>query len=211
MSWMVWFGRNAMSDTVYLKCPCQKCGGVLEFPADGVGDWVDCPHCGAQTKLEAVPEPARETHPAKSGRRFPGVAATLLLAPLLVVLVLIWNRPKLPDSPTVPSTTKTQTATNTTPLEVLTEMNEFKLSKFILKKSENGGLVYATGTVKNDTSRQRFGVKIELDLYDAQDAKVGSASDYIAVLEPFKEWRFNALLAEPKAVEARLVNVAEQK
>jgi hypothetical protein len=53
-------------------------------------------------------------------------------------------------------------------------------------------LVYAVGTVKNDTARQRFGVKIELDLIDAQDNKIGSASDYIEVLEPGKEWQFNS-------------------
>ncbi len=184
---------------------------MLEFPANGIGEFVDCPHCGAQTRLEVVPEPAREKNPAKPGRKFPFVAATLLLAPLVVVAVLIWHRQAPPDPATIPSTTKIQIVTNDAPPEAFTEMNDFKISKFTLKKSENGGLVYATGTVKNDTSRQRFGVKIELDLYDAQDAKVGSASDYIAVLEPFKEWRFNALLAEPKAVEARLVNVAEQK
>ena len=95
--------------------------------------------------------------------------------------------------------------------ESFTEINGFKISKINLKKNENGGLVYAVGTVKNDTDRQRFGVKIELDLLDEQDDKIGGASDYIAVLEPQDKWQFKALLAEPRTVQARLATIVEQK
>ena len=65
--------------------------------------------------------------------------------------------------------------------------------------------------VKNDTTRQRFGVKIELDLLDGQDDKIGSTSDYIEVMEPHKEWQFKALLTDPKTVTAKLINIEEQK
>ena len=40
-----------MSDTDYLKCLCQICGGSIEFPQTGIGEIFECPHCGGQTKL----------------------------------------------------------------------------------------------------------------------------------------------------------------
>jgi hypothetical protein len=42
-----------MSDAKYLKCPCQKCGGSIEFPAAGLGVGINCPHCGERTILFA--------------------------------------------------------------------------------------------------------------------------------------------------------------
>lgn len=48
-----------MSETPFLKCPCQHCGGSIEFPAHGVGLAIDCPHCGTRTKLFR-PEPVVE-------------------------------------------------------------------------------------------------------------------------------------------------------
>jgi len=53
-----------MSETPFLKCPCQHCGGSIEFPAHGVGQAIDCPHCATKTKLFR-PEPvAEEAAPA---------------------------------------------------------------------------------------------------------------------------------------------------
>ena len=115
---------------------------------------------------------------------------------------------KTPDgasSPTAPTATNTAVANDTR------ELNEFQIGTITLKKAENGGLVHAVGTVKNETDRQRFGVKITLDLLDTEGAKIGSASDYLAILEPHQDWQFRALLTEPKAVKAKLTNIEEQK
>jgi hypothetical protein len=40
-----------MSEPNHLKCPCQHCGGSIEFPADGLGQAVTCPHCASETSL----------------------------------------------------------------------------------------------------------------------------------------------------------------
>jgi len=35
----------------YLISVCDNCAGRIEFPDEGVGEEVECPHCGVQTKL----------------------------------------------------------------------------------------------------------------------------------------------------------------
>jgi len=35
----------------YIKCPCNNCGGFIEFPAHGVGQTITCPHCRTETIL----------------------------------------------------------------------------------------------------------------------------------------------------------------
>ncbi len=191
-----------MSDADYLKCECQKCGGSIEFPANGVGELVDCPHCGGQTKL--IPSPAR------SGQKIAFITGAIFIVLILVTAGAMLYWPRTPK-PVLPPITAVQTVTNVPVPEEFTELNGFKIGKITLKKAEGSGLVYAVGTVKNDTGQQRFGVRIELDLLDASDAKIGSASDYLEVLQPRKEWQFHALLTEPKTIRAKLANIEEQK
>src|SRR5688572_16878115 len=42
-----------MNEMKHLKCPCQKCGGPIAFPAHGIGTAVSCPHCDQTTQLFA--------------------------------------------------------------------------------------------------------------------------------------------------------------
>jgi ribosomal protein S27E len=39
-----------------LGASCQQCGEHIEFPADGHGMRVQCPHCAAETVLIANPQ-----------------------------------------------------------------------------------------------------------------------------------------------------------
>jgi hypothetical protein len=54
-----------MSDAKFLKCPCQKCGGPIEFPAAGLGVGINCPHCGQRTTLFAPEADEGEVSPAE--------------------------------------------------------------------------------------------------------------------------------------------------
>ena len=89
--------------------------------------------------------------------------------------------------------------------------NGFEVSPVALEKAAGTSLVYAVGTVKNRANRQRFGVRLELDLMDAAGKKVGAAKDYQAILEPGAEWRFKALVVEPKGVVAAKVAALKEE
>jgi hypothetical protein len=43
--------QMAAGASEFLTCPCNNCSGHIEFPADGVGQTVPCPHCGLDTVL----------------------------------------------------------------------------------------------------------------------------------------------------------------
>jgi hypothetical protein len=86
-----------------------------------------------------------------------------------------------------------------------------KASPAELAKAETGNLTYAVGTLRNNSDHVRYGVKVEIDLFDAQDAKIDSTSDYVASIIPGKEWKFRALVLKHNATRAQLVKVTEEK
>src|SRR5947199_349413 len=40
-----------MAEAGFLNGACESCGGHIEFPAEGIGMSVSCPHCGQMTAL----------------------------------------------------------------------------------------------------------------------------------------------------------------
>ena len=49
-----------MNEQLLAKCSCSHCGTHLEFPVEGAGALINCPHCGQPTELTlaAPPPPA---------------------------------------------------------------------------------------------------------------------------------------------------------
>jgi hypothetical protein len=204
-----------MSDVRYLKSPCQKCGEHIEFPAVGIGVTIDCPHCGQKTTLVSTSSavaatPPPETSGAKIKRKFPVVSVSIFLVLILAVTGASFYWSKRHNSHGL-SVTHRANNTAPKPAQAVERHGDFVVGRIQFEKTEGSGLVYAVGTLKNKSARQRFGVRIELDLLDKQENTIGSASDYIAILDPHKDWQFRALLAEPKAVKVRVKNIEEQK
>jgi hypothetical protein len=83
-----------------------------------------------------------------------------------------------------------------------------------LEKVTGSSLVYAVGTVRSLTNRQRFGVTVELDLLDANgqslNGETNRTTDYQAVIEPKSEWRYRAPVRDKKAASAKVVAIKEQ-
>ena len=70
-------------------------------------------------------------------------------------------------------------------------------------------LIYAVGVLSNDSDLQRLGVRVEVDLFDGNGAKVDSATDYREALGPRQTWQFRALVHDDHAVTARVAAVKE--
>ena len=207
-----------MSETKYLKCPCASCGGHIEFPADAIGSTVPCPHCGWQTELTL------ETPTVQSARSsglskwiiagvlilflgVMGIISVLLVAPKLLKKV----RAGSPSARSVSRPARTNTLTVASPAAPANRTNDFSFSKVIVEKTPGNTLIYAKGTLKNETDKQRFGVTVEIELLDPSRAKIGTAKDYVDLIEPRAEWKVRASVLQKNAASARVANVKEQQ
>jgi hypothetical protein len=202
--------------TKYLKGECQQCGGQLEFPALAVGTVIDCPHCGQPTELLLAAPPVESAVPRKA-------IVWTLVAVLILGLGVIgslaalkraqkWAALQKQAAPSQASggATNSHSGTNVETLDPAAQAG-FRASEARLQQTPGSSLVYAVGTITNRAARQRFGMKVELDLFDAAGQKVGSAKDYQGVLEPKGEWHFKALVVESKAASAKIASVREDQ
>ncbi|MDB6066222.1 MAG: hypothetical protein JWR26_2430 [Pedosphaera sp.] len=209
-----------MSEGKYLKCSCKLCGNHIEFPQEAVGATVNCPHCGQPTVLSAGD---RSGKPALGS----GVGLIAVVGILIIVGagVGVWfwlhgrqqagvamaQAVKVADAP-LPRSKQTNDPVVAQAVEKPKKSaDDLKVGAVALEKTKGSSLVYAVGKVKNDSDFQRFGVRIELDLMDKTGAKIGTAKDYIGILEPRHDWEFRALIPVSKAAEAKVASIREEE
>ncbi len=203
-----------MSGIRYLKCSCQQCGRHLEFPADAIGTSVDCPHCGWPTEL-TLPAPPEISAQTRRNLTWPviGLAVLLLGAIASVVGLTLVKKLALKNrsgkSVAANSTNTLAVTGSPTIIAASISTNEFSVSGITLDKAKESNLVYVVGSVKNESGRQRFGVRVDLDLFDQDGTKVGRTSDYRQALGPKAEWHFKALVLPSKAASATLASIKE--
>ena len=216
-----------MSESNYLKCHCQNCRNSIEFPAAGLGQTTACPHCGQPTVLAVDASDAVETPSALAPQlrgKIVGVSLAVLILVGTAIGLMAWrNRSAHAGNEEAKSKTEpTATASSISPKPTAAEptappapsapksISDLKPGPITLEKAKGSSLVYAVGILRNDSTHQRFGVHIELELTDARGNKAGTAKDYRAVLEPRQEWRFRALVLDSKAVAAKVSSIREE-
>ena len=205
-----------MNRTKYLKGACQHCGGHLEFLADHIGMVVSCPHCGQETELMLLAPPEQPTL-TRRALVWTGIAVIVLGLWLCAALFALkraqtWAERKKQQTMAAPAPVGEPIASQ--PSEILTNSpatDGLSASNITIEKTPGSSLVYAVGTVKNVSDRQRFGVKVEIDLRNAAGQQVGTASDYRQVLAPGAQWDFKALVVDSKAVSAKISSIREDQ
>lgn len=227
-----------MTEPGFIKCPCRHCGGRIEFPTQAIGMTVDCPHCGqktllgraaAATKPAAAPAaPAAEpvSASATSARR-PYVVLGVLCALLAVAGGIWWWRqrePSAPPPPPQPASFKGKmaamesaegTASSAAPAPAPGKarpksLDDLKAGAVTLEKARSGSLVYAVGTLRNESDQPRYGVRVEIALTDANGQPLRVATDYAQTIEPRAEWRFRALVLDAKATAGKIASIKEE-
>jgi hypothetical protein len=89
-------------------------------------------------------------------------------------------------------------------------LDDLKVSAVQLEKAKVGSLVYAIGTVTNASEFQRFGVKVELNLFNGNGKKLGVTKDYKDIIEPHREWQFHAMILDAKTTSAAVSSITEE-
>lgn len=114
------------------------------------------------------------------------------------------NRPGVPEGE-LAAPPSTPTATRPKARE------DLKFGSVTLEKGTWTSLVYAIGTITNDSTHLRYGVRVEVALTDGSGKPAGIAKDYRDVMEPGEAWRFRALILDSKARAGSVQLVAEDE
>jgi hypothetical protein len=206
----------------FAKCACQHCGGHIQFPIHGVGQKISCPHCDQPTVLFLTKTVPVEVGGGRAAREriylaFVVAAFVVLLAAGACFYINFKNAQRDAMPRVRPDQSSNATSVASAPLSppkrkaASDPWHGLKAGKVTLERTDESHLVYAIGTLTNDTTRQRFGVKVELDVLDAHRNKLGSATDYTEVIEPGKEWKFRALVTDKTASGVKLISIKEQE
>ena len=197
----------AVDNQEFHKATCTSCGGKIEFPASAGGMTVECPHCHQQTELRQTKRASR------------GISRLLIFSVLGVglavgvVAILKSKRPQPAENPPPTIATTSNAAPAVAEPARPKAVSDLKLEgKVTVEKAKGGSrLTYAMGTLKNDSDHQRYGVKVQLDLFDQSGNKLPTqANDYVQTLEPRKSWSFRALIVDTKVVTAKVASITEE-
>jgi hypothetical protein len=194
-----------MSQTKSLRGECQHCGEPLQFAAEAVGLTADCPHCGQPTDLLLAVPRTEPTVPMKT-IIFTVIAILILVGGLIAAMVAVKRLQREAEQRRgAVATADGKRAQVADPFARL----GFQVSAVTLEKTPGSSLVHAVGTIRNQTARRLFGLKVELEVLDSGGGKIGTATDYQPALEPQAAWNFKALVLDAKAAGARIVAITE--
>ncbi len=204
-----------MPETKFLKCTCAGCGGHIEFPADGIGMTIPCPHCATETELTLeVPE---STSPLSSrSLKWALAGVVILVIGVIGVFAALNVAKKVLKKPR--STTLARSALRPRKTEVpsaaataaMVHTNNFISSGVKIEQKPGSTLTYAIGNLKNQSDGPRFGVTVVLDLFDAAGTRVGTAKDYRDSMEARADWKFRALLVKENVASVHVISIREQ-
>ena len=189
-----------------LRGECQHCGGSIEFHAEHTGSTAECPHCGQQTELMLALPPEESSLVQKKAIVFT-VIAILILAGGLVAANIALKRAKRLQTQRQEAT-QVEQAKAAAPADPFAAQG-FRVSPVTVEQGQGSSLVYVVGTITNAGNRQRFGVKVELELFAADGSRLGVASDYQKVLEPNAAWKFRALAVDKRTAMAKIAAIKE--
>lgn len=191
-----------------LRGECQHCGKPIEFHAEHVGTTAECPHCGQQTELLLAAPPEEESPVRKKAIVFTIIAVLILGGGLIAASLALKRARRLQAErqQAVP----VEIAKPVVPPNPFAGQN-FRVSPVTLAPEQGSAIVYAVGTIVNTTNRPRFGVKVELELFDDTGNKLGNASDYQKVLEANAEWKFRALVVDKRARSVKVAAIQESQ
>jgi hypothetical protein len=209
-----------MAETKFLKCPCDHCGGHIEFPADGIGATIPCPHCARPTEL-ALEIPAELIQRPAHGRKWFIAGAVILAVGGIAIAAILFKAQQLTNKTreknealrrsVLPATRTNAAARNNAQSSPAKIINGFFSSPVAIDQAVGSSLAYATGTLKNETDKQRFGVSVELEVFDRAGTRIGIAKDSAQIMEPRGVWNFRALIVPKNAVSAKVLSVKEQE
>lgn len=196
-----------MPMTKDIRGECQHCGGQFDFPAEQAGLTGNCPHCCQPTELLLATPPDVKSPIRSKAVLFIFIAVMIGVVGLIGAQLAVKRAKRMVGLEETPVVVAALPPQPTGPFAA----QDFQVSPVTLESAPGSNLVYARGAITNTAAQQRFGVKVELDFFDAGGQRLGTASDYTGVIEPAAEWRFRAMVVDAKATSAKIAAIRETK
>jgi len=98
------------------------------------------------------------------------------------------------------------------PIRVKTpkSLNDLKIGDFIVRPPRSGDdLIIIAGDIENVSENLHRGIRVELDLLDAQGLKASTVNHFVAELAPRATWHVLAPTRNARVVSARLTGIKE--
>jgi hypothetical protein len=171
-----------------------------------------CPECGAP--LHPADRECRVCARRRGWKRaaligVPAIAvvALAIAAALLLAHRLARQRPQ-PASENPP--TESPKEIPKPKVKTPKSLSDLKVGEFTLKKTRGEEVNFAAGDIENDSENLFRRLKVNLDLLDAQGAKIGAVNEVITELPPHGVWHVMARITEPKTVSIRFSGLSEE-
>jgi len=199
--------KTKMMKIKNLRGECQHCGGLIEFHAEHAGTIGECPHCNQNTQL-MLALPPEDASPLRRKVIIFSLIGSLIFIGGLIGMKTALNRARQlrAENEKFSSSSISQSTTRT---EDVFAKDGFYISQPSISKSEGSTIMHAVGSVTNVAKHQRYGVKVELEIFDLSGEKIGVTSDYKKIMESGAEWRYRALIVEKRAASAKILRVTE--
>lgn len=88
-------------------------------------------------------------------------------------------------------------------------MKDFKVGLFWLEQKRGSDLMIAVGDIQNISANVYLHVKVDVDLLDAQGAKIGSVSEEARELLPDRTLHIVSMVKDPRAKSVRFAAIKE--
>jgi hypothetical protein len=197
-----------------LKCACVHCDEFINYSFEEAGQIAECPNCKQKSLLPPPPESANQgTRPPRVPSRTMSVrwvvigAVGLLVAGALVVLPRLRHRDPTPaaaDAQTLPTVLPEPT------FKRPRSLNDLKIGSFSLEPLRGTDSRIVTGDIQNVSETLHRGVRVELEVRDAQGLKIGSLDAFINELAPHATWHVLARTSDPRAASVRVAGIKEE-
>lgn len=79
--------------------------------------------------------------------------------------------------------------------------------KHALVKKKDTNFNFVRGTVRNNSNYRYLGITVAFEMLDRAGQSLGKGTDYVAILEPKKDWEFEVLMIDPDAVSYKALPI----
>jgi hypothetical protein len=201
-----------------LKCVCVHCDEFIHYPVEKVGQVAECPNCKQKSRLPPPPEPSqpatktpkpRQPPVQTSPSRWIFIAVAVGLFALAAVLVPSTLR-RLRPAPVDQNIPATHTDLPPPVVKRARSLNDLKIGSFSLQPLPGTDSRMAAGDIQNVSETVHQGIKVELEVRDAQGLKIGTLDAFINELDAHATWHVLARTSDPRAATVRVAGIKEE-